>query len=100
MEKKNTDKIRLCIDFCNLNKATPKDEYPMPITDMIINNASRHQVISFLDGNDDYNQIFMAEEDMSKTVFYCPGFIGLFKWVVMLIVSSEIIVRCLILAES
>jgi hypothetical protein len=100
VEKKNTDKIRVCIDFCNLNKATPKDEYPMPIADMIINNASRHRVISFLDGNDDYNQIFMAEEDMSKTVFYCPGFIDLFKWVVMLIVSSGIIVRCLILAES
>jgi hypothetical protein len=83
VEKKNTDKIRVCIDFCNLNKVTPKDEYPMPIADMIINNASRHRVISFLDGNDDYNQIFMAEEDMSKTVFYCPGFIGLFKWVVM-----------------
>ena len=30
-----------------------------------------------------YNQIFMAEEDMSKTAFHCPGFIGLFEWVVM-----------------
>jgi hypothetical protein len=66
-----------------LSKATPKDEYPMPIADMLINNVSEHRVISFLDGNDGYNQIFMAEEDMSKTDFYCPGFIGLFEWVVM-----------------
>jgi hypothetical protein len=73
MEKKNTDKIRVCIDFCNLNKATPKDEYRMPIADMIINNASGHQVISFLDGNAGYNQIFMAEVDMSKMAFRCPG---------------------------
>jgi hypothetical protein len=39
MEKKGTGKIQVCIDFHNLNKATPKDEYPMPIADMLINNA-------------------------------------------------------------
>jgi hypothetical protein len=83
VKKKSTGKIWVCIDFRNLNKATPKDEYPMPIADMVINNASGHRVISFLDGNAGYNQIFMAEEDMSKTVFRCPGFIGLFEWVVM-----------------
>jgi hypothetical protein len=83
MEKKNTDKIWVCIDFRNLNKATPKDEYPMPIADMLINNASGHQIISFLDGNASYNKIFMAEEDISKMAFHCPGFIGLFEWVVM-----------------
>jgi hypothetical protein len=81
--EKNTSKIRVCIDFRNLNKATPKDEYPMPIADMLINNASGQQVISFLDGNVGYNQIFMAEEDMSKIAFRCIGFIGLFEWVIM-----------------
>jgi hypothetical protein len=55
----------------------------MPIVDMFINNASVHRVISFLDGNAGYNQIFMAEEDMSKNAFHCPCFIGLFEWVVM-----------------
>jgi hypothetical protein len=55
----------------------------MPIADMLINNASGHRAISFLDGNVGYNQIFMAKEDMSKTAFRCPGFIGLFEWVVM-----------------
>jgi hypothetical protein len=69
--------------LCNLNKATPKDEYPMPIADMLINNASGHQLISFLDGNAGYNQIFLVEEDMSKTAFRCPSFISLFEWVVM-----------------
>jgi hypothetical protein len=83
MEKKNTGKIWVCIDFSNLIKATPKDEYPMPIVDVLINNASGHQVISFLDGNAGYNQIFIAEEDMSKMAFRCPDFIGLFEWVVM-----------------
>jgi hypothetical protein len=83
VEKKSIGKIQKCIDFRNLNKATLKDEYLMPIADMLINNASEHRVIIFLDGNDGYNQIFIVKEDISKTVFCCPGFIGLFEWVVM-----------------
>jgi hypothetical protein len=52
VEKKGTGKIRECIEFRNLNKATLKDEYPMPIADMLINNASGHRVFGLLDGND------------------------------------------------
>jgi hypothetical protein len=81
--EKESGKLRVCIDFCNLNRATPKDEYPMPIADTLINNASGNRIIDFLDGNAGYNQIFMAEDDASKTTFICPGFIGLFGWVVM-----------------
>jgi hypothetical protein len=62
----------------------------MPIADMLINNASGHRVISFLDGNAGYNQIFMAEEDMSKTTFRCPSFINLFEWVVMTFVLKNV----------
>ena len=83
VEKKDSGKIRVCIDLRDLNKTTPKDEYPMPIADMLINEASGYRVISFLDGNAGYNQIFMAEEDTSKTAFVCPVFVGLFEWVVM-----------------
>nr|AAM74403.1 Putative retroelement [Oryza sativa Japonica Group] len=79
------EKIDRLLKAGDLNKTTPKDEYPMPIADMMINDASGHKVISFLDGNASYNQIFMAEEDMYKTAFRCPGFIGLFEWVVMTI---------------
>jgi hypothetical protein len=70
VEKKESGKLRVCIDFRNLNRATPKDEYPMPIADTLINNASRNRIISFLDGNAKYNQIFMAEEDASKWPSY------------------------------
>ena len=63
-DKNNTQDV--CIDFRDLNKATPKDEYPMPLVDMLINEASGHRVISFLDGNAGYNQISMAEEDRLK----------------------------------
>jgi hypothetical protein len=83
VEKKGTKKLRDCIDFRDLNKATPKDEYPMPIADFLVNSASGHRVPSFLDGNASYNQIFMAKDDISKTALICPGFVGLFEWVVM-----------------
>jgi hypothetical protein len=55
----------------------------MPIADKLVNDSSSHKVISFLDGNAGYNQIFMAEEDMYKAAIRCPGFVGLFEWVVM-----------------
>jgi hypothetical protein len=83
VEKKNTGKIRICVDFRNINRATPKDEYPMPSADLLVNSASGNKVISFLDGNPSYNQIFMVKEDVSKTVFCCPGFVGLFECAVM-----------------
>jgi hypothetical protein len=76
--------------FCNLNKVTPKDEYHMPIADMFTNNASGHWVISFLDGNAGYSQIFMAEEYMPKTAFRCPSFISLSEWVVMTFVLKNV----------
>jgi hypothetical protein len=83
VEKKNMRKIRVCVDFRNLNRATPKGEYPMPIADNLINQASGNKVISFFDGNAGYNQIFLAKGDIYKTVFRCLGFVGLFELVVM-----------------
>jgi hypothetical protein len=83
IEKKNTRKIWKCVDFRNLDRATPKDEYLMPIADLLIDSASGNKVISFLDGNAGYNQIFMAKEDVCKTTFRYLGFVGLFEWVVM-----------------
>jgi hypothetical protein len=85
IEMRREGAIRICLDFINLNRATPKNEYPMPIIDLLINSASGNKVISFLDGNAGYNQIFMAKEDINKTVFRCLGFVGLFEGVVMVL---------------
>ena len=82
MYKKN-GKLRVCIDFKDLNKATPMDGYPVPIADILVDAAAGHKVISFMDDNAGYNQIFMAEDDVAKIAFRCPGAIGLFEWVVM-----------------
>jgi hypothetical protein len=58
------------------------DRYLMPV-------AARHKVISFMDGNAGYNQIFMAIEDIAKTAFKCPGHIGLYEWIVMIFGSQN-----------
>ena len=48
----------------------------MPVADLLDDAAAGHQIISFMDGNAGYNQIFM-------TAFRCPGHVGLFEWIVM-----------------
>jgi len=80
---KKNGKLRVRIDFRNLNKATPMDGYPMLVADLLVDAAARHRIISFMDGNAGYNQIFMAEEDIPKTAFRCPGQVGLFEWIFM-----------------
>ena len=57
MYKKN-GKLRVYIDFRDLNKATSMDGYPMPIADMLVDAAAEHKIISFMDGNAGYNQNF------------------------------------------
>jgi hypothetical protein len=81
--QKKDGRWRVCVDFRNLNRATPKDEYPMPIAETLINAAADNKISSFMDGNSSYNQIFMAPEDIHKTAFRVPGDVGLFKYVVM-----------------
>jgi hypothetical protein len=80
---KKNGKMRVCIDFRDLNRATPMDGYPMPVADLLVDATTGHKVISFMDGNAGYNQIYMAIEDISRTAFRCPGHIGLFEWIVM-----------------
>ena len=80
---KKNGKLRICIDFRNINMATPKDEYPMPVADLLVDDVSGYKVLSFMDGHAGYNQIFIAESDVHKTAFRCPSSIGTFEWVVM-----------------
>jgi hypothetical protein len=55
----------------------------MPIAETLINAATGNKILSFMDGNAGYNQIFMAPEDIHKTAFRVPGAVGLFEYMVM-----------------
>jgi len=55
----------------------------MPVAEIFINAATGHKMLSFMDGNAGYNQIFMALEDISKTAFRVPGAVDLFEYLVM-----------------
>jgi hypothetical protein len=73
----------VCVDFRDLNRVTPKDEYPMPVVKTLINAATSNKILSFMDGNAGYNQVFMAPEDIHKTAFWVSGAVGLFEYVIM-----------------
>jgi hypothetical protein len=81
--QKKDGRWQVCVDFKDLNRATPKDEYPMPVVETLINAAAGNKILSFMDGNTGYNQIFMAPEDIHKTAFWVPGAVGIFEYVVM-----------------
>jgi hypothetical protein len=53
--RKKNDQLYIRIDFRDLDKTTPKDEYPMPIADMLINAATDQKMMTFLNGNARYN---------------------------------------------
>jgi hypothetical protein len=64
--------IRVCTDFHDLNKACPKDNFPTPFIDQIVDGCAGCKVFSFMDGFSGYNQIQIKPEDQHKTAFICP----------------------------
>ncbi|KAL6324064.1 hypothetical protein AAG906_006335 [Vitis piasezkii] len=62
-------KVRVCVDFRDLNKASPKDDFPLPHIDMLVDSTAGHSMLSFMDGFSGYSKILMAPEDMEKTSF-------------------------------
>jgi len=66
---KKDGKIRMCVDYRDLNRASPKDDFPLPHIDTLVDNTATSSLYSFMDGFFGYNQIKMAPEDMEKTTF-------------------------------
>jgi len=69
MVKKANGKWRMCVNFIDLNKACPKDSYPLPRIDQLVDSTAGHQLLSFMDTFSRYNQIKMDEVDQEKTSF-------------------------------
>jgi hypothetical protein len=72
VEKKDTKIYRMCIDFTVLNKHCPKDYFPLPRIDHIIDSTAGWEHLSFLDAYSGYNQIRLNVEDEDKTAFITP----------------------------
>ena len=66
---KKDGKVRVRVDFRDLNKASPKDDFPLPHIDMLVDSTTGHSILSFMDEFSGYNQILMAPKDMEKTSF-------------------------------
>ena len=81
MVKKANGKWRMCVDFTDLNKACPKDSYPLPRIDQLVDSTTSHKLLGFMDTFSGYNQIRMDEVDQEKTSFVTSQ--GLFCYEVM-----------------
>ncbi|KAK1575844.1 hypothetical protein Q3G72_008838 [Acer saccharum] len=79
--KKKNGKWRVCIDFTDLNKACPKDSFPLPHIDMLVDATAGHELLSFMDAYSGYNQILMHPDDQEKTAFVTER--GIFCYKVM-----------------
>ena len=71
--KKDTDALRMCIDFTDLNKHCPKDHFPLPRIDQIVDSTAGCALLSFLDAYSGYNQIKLKVEDQELTAFITPA---------------------------
>ena len=69
MVKKANGKWRVCVDFMDLNRACPKDSYPLPRIDTLVDLMARHELLNFIDTFSGYNQIKMNEDDQERTSF-------------------------------
>ena len=70
--KKKNGQWQVCVDFTELNKACPKDSFPMPQIDQLVDATAGHPRMSFLDAFQGYHQIPLALEDQEKTAFVTP----------------------------
>ncbi|MCQ7416301.1 reverse transcriptase domain-containing protein [Salmonella enterica] len=66
---KKNGQVRMCVDYRDLNRASPKDNFPLPHIDVLVDNTAGFSTFSFMDGFSGYNQIKMAPEDQEKTTF-------------------------------
>ena len=67
--KKANGKWQLYIDFTYVNRACPKDSFPLPRIDLIVDATSGHELLSIMDAFSGYNQIRMDPSDQEKTSF-------------------------------
>ena len=70
--KKDTPVLRMCVDYTPVNKHCPKDHFPLPRIDQVVDSMAVCDLLSFLDAYSGYNQIRMKVEDEEHTTFIMP----------------------------
>lgn len=100
MVKKTNNKWRMRIDYTNLNKACPKDSFPLPRIDKLVDSTAGHKLLSFMDAYSGYNQIKMDPLDQDHTSFTTDK--GLYCYQVMpfglkmrVPLTRDLLIRCL-----
>ena len=79
---KNNEKLKVCVDFRDLNAATSTDMCIMAIVDILVDSTTNKELLSFIDGFSGYNQILIIVDDISKIAFKCPASLGTSEWLV------------------
>ena len=69
MAKIANGKWRICVYFMDLNDACPKDSFPLPRIDQLVDSTAGHKLLTFMDAFFGHNQTQMTEEDQEKTAF-------------------------------
>ena len=69
----------VCINFTDLNKAYPKDSFPLPNIDMLVDSTAGHELLSFMDAFSGYNQILMHPDNQEKMAFITERVIFCYK---------------------
>ncbi|GAA0174421.1 hypothetical protein LIER_27814 [Lithospermum erythrorhizon] len=77
--ERRTGQIRVCVDFRDLNHACPKDDFALPIPELMIDATTGHEALTFMDVSSEYNQIRMALEDEELTAFRTPKGVYCYK---------------------
>ena len=80
--KKKNGQICVCVDFKDQNNVCLKDDFPLPINELMVDVTTGHEALSFMDGSSGYNQIRMVPKDEELTAFRTPK--GIYCYKVML----------------
>lgn len=84
---KKDGKVRVCVDYRDLNKFSPKDVFPSPNIHILIDKCVKHDIQSFVDCFVGYHQIEMHKDDIEKTTFITPW--GVYNYKVSFWVENE-----------
>ena len=96
MVKKPNGTWRMCVDFTDLNKACPKDSYPFPKINKLVDSTVGHELLSFMEAFSGYHQIPLARKDQEKTTFIVDAGLYYYNMMSFGLKNAEATYQCLV----